>query len=143
MVTTWYQEIGIPDPFNPNSVGFHSYREIPTAPVYAKPASGAAVTTSQIKRSSGNIPKEEQTITMPTQEEYNRMMLKFRGTWKLDFHQAPHKTPGLSSASPEGAQPGLEGRTGLRTAPENTVCFTCWQDGHYSSGCTNSPPTYA
>lgn len=143
MVKSWYQEIGVPDPFNPNSVGFHSYREILTAPVYAKPASGAAITTAQINGSNGNIPKEEKTITMPTQEEFNRMMMNFMGTWKPDFHQAPHKTPSVSSASPGGAQPGLAGRTGLRTAPENTVCFNCGQAGHYSSGCTNSPLTYA
>ena len=47
MVKSWFQEIGIPDPFNPNSVGFNSYNQAPAVPLYAPPSKSVTVAAKE------------------------------------------------------------------------------------------------
>ena len=148
MVKSWYQEIGAPDPFRLNSVGFNSYGEESVPPVYAKPLSGTVQTA---REGMGGVAKATAGVEtgLPSQEVFNRMMLNFMETMKQDFRISPHRTPGvINTASGAGMQ---QGRDVLERGPEartgrisgGVICFNCGGNGHFSTGCTNTPLTYA
>lgn len=141
MVKSWYQEIGAPDPFRPNSVGFDSYSEIPAPPVYAKPLSGT-VQTAREKKDGANGNGASTETGLPSQEVFKRMMLNFMETMKQDFRLSPYRTPGvIDTASGAGVDRATsrngETRGGRSTA--NVTCFNCGVSRHFSLGCTNPP----
>ena len=145
MVKSWYQEIGAPDPFRPNSVGFNSYSKASAPPVYAKPLSGTVQTAREGKDGKvGGAAGAENGL--PSQDVFNRMMLNFIETMKQDFRISPHRTPGVintasGAATDRVVNRGVESTVGRSTA--NVVCFNCGASGHFSLGCTNPPLTYA
>ena len=145
MVKSWYQEIGAPDPFRPDSVGLNSYRETFTPPVYGKHLSGTVQTAREGQEGTGGIVAVEGT-GLPSQEVFNRMMLNFMETMKQDFRISPHRTPCVNSkasgaAIDQATTKSGEARSGRSTA--NVICFNCGESGHFSPGCVNPPLTYA
>ena len=147
MVKSWYQEIGAPDPFRPNSVGFNSYREKQATPVYAKPTTGAVASAQTL----GAVNSPTPAVGLPTQEQFNQMMLNFMGTMKQDFRSSPHRTPiviNTASGGIVGSQGvsdnarGAFGNEPRAGRAKSVVCFNCGGSGHFATGCTNPPLTY-
>ena len=151
MVKSWHQEIGAPDPFNPNSVGFNSYRANSSALLYAKPSSGAVAMAQGERTGSAEASSGEKSPNgFPNQETFNQMMLNFMQTMKQDFRISPHRTPGVINTATGGggfvsrqtATPrNVESRAGRVNG--GIICFNCGGEGHFSTGCTNVPLTYA
>ena len=60
MVKSWYQEIGVPDPFNRFGVGFRETPKAP-APIYAAPAAGTLTAREAMTSGSKGTPDDRQT----------------------------------------------------------------------------------
>ena len=139
MVKSWYQEIGVPDPFNPHSVGFNGYRNANTTPVYAARTNGIATvnaTAGTVGNSSNGVPGGM------TQETFNQMMLNFMNT-RTDFQQSPHRTPGVTNAASGVAMGGVAVSRERKPGGSGAVCFNCGERGHISTVCRNPPLSYA
>ena len=145
MVKSWHQEIGVPDPFNPHSVGFNDYREKP-APVYMPPGTGiATLAREEPILAKWDAGKEVAQPGSAMQEAFNQMMINFMGTMKSDFRQATHRAPGVVKSATGAVQKEAAGspRVLVRSGFGNSVCFNCGGNGHISTGCTNTPLPYA
>ena len=148
MVKSWYQEIGAPDSFRPNSIGFNSFKAPAMPPVYVRPGSGAVRTTHEEKIAGTGTasPTDKAPAGFPSQDMFNQMMLNFMESMKQDFRISPHRSPGvISTASGAGGSQngGRNGETRMGRNAGNVVCFICGGNGHFSTGCTNTPLTYA
>ena len=140
LVKSWYQEIGVTDPFNANSVGLGNNQAAPAAPMYALPGKGMAVATKERMTSGPGQPSGS------IQEAFNQMMVNFMDSMKADFRQSPHRTPGVTNAASGAVQvPGPEEKREIsgRTGSSTVVCFNCGGTGHISTVCKNPPLSYA
>ena len=145
MVKSWHQEIGIPDPFNPHSVGFSSYNQALVTPLYAPPSKNVAVAAKEQTAKDMAMAKEGQSASS-MQEAFNQMMINFMGTMKSDFQQSPHRTPSVTNTASRVAQMGMMGakrESGGSSGVNNIVCFNCGGGGHISTACKNAPLPYA
>lgn len=127
MVKSWYQEIGVPDPFNRHSVGLSNYHSAPTPPMYAPPAMGMAVAARE------RLPAGSSQPSGSMQEAFNQMMMNFMETMKSDFRQSSHRTPGVNNAAPGAVQVAGSGgkrEYGGKAGSSSVVCFNCGEMGH-------------
>ena len=140
MVKAWYQEIGIPDPFNRfGTANFTQPTVAPmVSPIYAVLASGVVAVQGEASGTTGGTSQAKN----PMQEAFNQMMLNFMGSMKADFQLTPHRTPGVISA----VGGGVDGNGGTYRAgsaggaPSGLICYNCQKAGHYASQC-KSPST--
>ena len=136
MVKSWFQEIGAPDPFRPDSVEFNSYRETFAPPVYAKPLLGTVQTAREGPEGTGGIVAGEGT-GLPSQKVFNRMILKFMETMKQDFEISPHRTPGVISKASGAAIDRVTTKSRKERSKKSTanvICFNCGESGHFPLG---------
>ena len=138
MVKAWYQEIGVPDPFNRFSTAHSSQPPAIANPIYAVPASGVVAAQGEVNNASGGGGQAKN----PMQEAFNQMMLNFMGSMKADFQLTPHRTPGVISAIGGGAvgNAGAQRGGSAGGAPTGLICYNCQKPGHYASQC-KSPST--